>query len=131
MSDTASSPRQPAHSEAQVRQGRSSEDDALSPQALERARQVFRERSSIFTPEYQTLLRLLRAARQHAGLTQVQLGERLGQAQAIISKCERGERRLDVVELRAYCIALGISHLRLLEQLEQELAGTETTRPAA
>lgn len=94
---------------------------ALEKKALQRAREVFAERSSIFTSEYQSLLRLLRQARQDTGLTQVQLGERLGQPQAIISKCERGERRLDVIELKAYCTALGVSYLQLLEKLEIDL----------
>ena len=124
MSDTAPRP-QPLSRQEQPASRRSAPPEAPSPQALERARQVFGERSSIFTPEYQALLRLLRAARQEAGLTQAQLGERLGQPQAIISKCERGERRLDAVELRAYCTALGIFHLRLLERLEEELSGPE------
>lgn len=127
MSDTAPSPRHSQANDGQPQPNRLFDTQAPSPQALERARRVFGERSSIFTPEYQTLLRLLRLARQDAGLTQAQLGERLGQPQAIISKCERGERRLDVVELRAYCTALGLSHLRLLEHLEQELAGTQAS----
>ena len=34
-----------------------------------------------------------------AGLTQVQAGKALGRRQGYISKCETGERRVDVVEL--------------------------------
>jgi transcriptional regulator with XRE-family HTH domain len=68
------------------------------------------------------LLRHLRAARKAAGLTQTEVGERLRQPQAIISKCERGERRLDVIELRAYCNALGISYLKFLNKLEADLS---------
>jgi ribosome-binding protein aMBF1 (putative translation factor) len=81
---------------------------------------VFTERS-VFTAEYQLLLRHLREERKRVGLTQTELGEHLGQPQAIISKCERGERRLDVIELRAYCAAMGISYLKFLSQLEAEL----------
>jgi transcriptional regulator with XRE-family HTH domain len=68
-------------------------------------------------------LRHLREARQKAGLTQVELGKRLGQPQAIVSKCERGERRMDVIELRQYCAALGLSYLKFLRQLENDLEG--------
>lgn len=78
---------------------------------------------SVFTTEYQVFLRHLRAARQASGLTQVQLGQKLGQPQAIISKCERGERRLDVIELRAYCTAMGLSYLKFLRDLEKEFEG--------
>lgn len=86
--------------------------------ARESAPSVFAERS-VFSTEYQVFLRHLRDARRQAGLTQVEVGKRLGVAQAIISKCERGERRLDVIELRAYCRALGVSHLDFLAELEK------------
>jgi transcriptional regulator with XRE-family HTH domain len=45
-------------------------------------------------------LRLLREARLEAGLTQLQVARALHQHQSFISKCESGERRVDVVELR-------------------------------
>jgi transcriptional regulator with XRE-family HTH domain len=59
--------------------------------------------------EYAEFLRHLRAARQKAGLTQIELARRLRSTQSFVSKCERGERRLDVVELRLWCEALGVS----------------------
>ena len=31
---------------------------------------------------------------------------RLGETQSFVSKCERGERRMDIVELRAFCHAM-------------------------
>ena len=46
------------------------------------------------------------AAREEAGLTQVELAARLGTTQSFISKCERGERRIDVVEFVAFVIAM-------------------------
>jgi transcriptional regulator with XRE-family HTH domain len=58
--------------------------------------------------EYAGFLRHLRAARQKAGLTQIELARRLRSTQSFVSKCERGERRLDVVELRLWCEALGV-----------------------
>jgi len=86
----------------------------------QRQQSVFTERS-IFTREHQLLSKMLREARLAAGLTQIQLGELLDQPQAIISKCERGERRLDVIELRAYCEAMGVSYLTVLNRLEKEI----------
>lgn len=73
---------------------------------------------SIFTREYDIFLRQLRAARKSAGLTQEQVADRLGQTQSFVSKCERGERRIDIVELRAFCQAIGISLADFIQQLE-------------
>lgn len=63
--------------------------------------------SSVHTPAYQHLLRRLREAREAAALTQVQLATRLGMRQAYVSRCELGERRMDVIELLAWADALG------------------------
>jgi transcriptional regulator with XRE-family HTH domain len=43
----------------------------------------------------------LREARVAAGLTQAAAATRLGKPQSFISKCESGERRVDIVELLA------------------------------
>ena len=61
-------------------------------------------KKSLFSADYAVFLRLLREARDDAGLTQEELGARLGQTQSFVSKCERGERRLDIVEARARCM---------------------------
>lgn len=63
---------------------------------------------SIYSKDYGVFLRCLREARQRAGLTQAALARRLGQTQSFVSKCERGERRLDIVEIRRICTALKI-----------------------
>lgn len=54
------------------------------------------------------MLRLLRKTRRNVGVTQEELATRLDETQTFISKCERGERRIDVIELRKFCEALGI-----------------------
>lgn len=76
---------------------------------------------SIFTADYRVFLRVLRKARQDAGLTQEQLAERLGQTQSFISKCERGERRLDVVEIRRICQVMRLSFPEFIETFENAL----------
>jgi Predicted transcriptional regulator len=58
-------------------------------------------------PNYQSLLTLLRDLREQAGVTQHALAESLGNTQTFISKVERGERRIDVVEFIEICDALG------------------------
>jgi len=52
--------------------------------------------------KYQKFIKKLRQARLEAGLTQVDVGKELKQPQAYISKTERGERRVDVVELHEF-----------------------------
>ena len=55
---------------------------------------------SIYSAHYTLFLELLRDARQRAGLTQEEVALHLGNTQSFVSKCERGERRLDIVEVR-------------------------------
>jgi transcriptional regulator with XRE-family HTH domain len=53
---------------------------------------------SIYAKEYQRFLKRLKQARVEAGWTQVRVAQRLKLPQTVISKIERGERRLDVAE---------------------------------
>jgi transcriptional regulator with XRE-family HTH domain len=48
------------------------------------------------------MLARLRQARRDAGLTQAEVGRRLGLRQSFVSKVESGERRLDPVELARF-----------------------------
>lgn len=66
-------------------------------------------KKTLHTPAYERFLELLLKAREDAGLTQVQAAEKLNKPQSFISKCESGERRVDVVELKAFCEAYGVS----------------------
>lgn len=50
---------------------------------------------------------MLRELRQNAGFTQAELAERLGKPQSYVSKVERGERIIDLVEIRWWCRELG------------------------
>lgn len=52
-----------------------------------------------YEKRYQILLTKLRQAREAAGLSQEEAGKLLGRNQSYISRCESGERRLDVIEL--------------------------------
>lgn len=77
---------------------------------------------SLFSKDYAVFLKVLIEARKKAGLTQKQLAERLGITQSVISKCERGERRLDIVELRQWCSAIDITLLNFIADFEQRLS---------
>ena len=76
---------------------------------------------SLFTRDHEVLLHLLREMRQRAGLTQIEVGRRLGQTQSYVSKYERGELRLDVVQLRLYCRALGATLPQFATEFEERL----------
>ena len=54
---------------------------------------------SVHTPEYAVLRSRLRAAREHAGLSQRALASRLRVPHSWVAKVETGERRIDLVEL--------------------------------
>ncbi len=59
--------------------------------------------------------------RKEAGLTQTELGERLSEPQSLISDYERGERRLDLIELRQVCEATGITLEVFVSRFESAL----------
>jgi transcriptional regulator with XRE-family HTH domain len=64
---------------------------------------------------------LLKEVRNEAGLRQADLAERLGQPQSFVSKYESGERRLDILELRQVCQALGVPLREFVRRLEERL----------
>jgi len=63
---------------------------------------------------------LLIEARKGADLTQAELSRRLKRPQSFVSKYERGERRLDVVEFGEVAKALGVDALRFLRRFYSE-----------
>lgn len=76
---------------------------------------------SIYTREYTALIRLVKQARQDAGVTQVQLAKKLRLTQSLYSKMERGECRMDMIQVRKICRILGLSLPQFVERLEREL----------
>lgn len=57
---------------------------------------------SVYSDKYQAFLQRLKAARRAAGLTQQEVAESLNVPQSYVSKCESGERRIDVIELTEF-----------------------------
>lgn len=55
---------------------------------------------SIYSKEYRKTIERLEKARQEAGLKQNEVAKKLGKPQSYISKIERGERRIDIIELK-------------------------------
>jgi transcriptional regulator with XRE-family HTH domain len=77
---------------------------------------------SIFSAKYETFRRELIAAREAAGLTQMQLATKLSRPQSFVSKYERGERRLDMIESLEVAEALNVDPVRFIRKLLQGLA---------
>ena len=80
---------------------------------------------SVHTRQYAAMLRCLIELRRSTGLTQVQLAERLDIQQTDVSKCERGARRLDVLELRRWVMALGSSLPAFCMQVDEAITADE------
>ena len=74
---------------------------------------------AIFTAEHQRLCQQLRDLRLGSNLRQVDLARRLGVNQTFVSKYERGERRLDLIELRQVCDALGTDLVAFVKAFEK------------
>ncbi len=76
---------------------------------------------TLYQREYRILLDLLKEARLVQDVNQIDLAERLGMTQSMVSKCERGERRLDVIELRQWCHAIDVPFGLFVERFEGAL----------
>jgi transcriptional regulator with XRE-family HTH domain len=78
---------------------------------------------SIFSSEYAIFLSTLRRLREQAGITQATVGRAMGRDQSVVSKCERGERRLDIIEVIVYCKGIGLDFDKFTKTLLTELKG--------
>ncbi|MCC4588930.1 helix-turn-helix domain-containing protein [Xanthomonas sp. NCPPB 1067] len=76
---------------------------------------------SIHKDHYDLLLQQLREVRLSAGLTQAALSTALKRPQSYVSDVERGSRRMDLLQLRAFCNACGISLTKFVTQFEKAL----------
>lgn len=69
------------------------------------------------TRKYHRLLLTLREARERAGLTQLDVAEKLSTYASYVSKCESGERRIDVAELADFCRLYRVSLVDFLRSV--------------
>ncbi len=73
---------------------------------------------SVYIERYERFRLVLLEARKSQGRTQIDLATKLNRPQSFVSKYERGERRLDVVEFLEVAKAIGIDPHKVLRQLE-------------
>ena len=71
---------------------------------------------------YRVVGACLAAARRRANVTQDELAARLGKPQSAVSEIERGQRRVDVVELLVIARALGADPLQLVAEIVRSVS---------
>jgi len=74
---------------------------------------------SVFTKKYDHFRQLLIQARKAAGMTQAELAQKLSRPQSFVSKFERGERRLDVIEFLEIARALSFDPVPFLRKISK------------
>lgn len=57
-------------------------------------------RKSIYSKDYQKIIRRLKKARLECDITQLEIAKKINKPQSFISKIESGERRIDISELK-------------------------------
>lgn len=70
--------------------------------------------TSLHTKAYEEVIDRLKKARIDAGFTQIQAAQKLGKPQSFISKVENRQRRLDVLEIKAFAKLYGVELEALL-----------------
>lgn len=71
-------------------------------------------------PLHKVLAQFLLERRKSAGLTQSELAKRLDRPQSFVADVERGERRVDVIELLNFAEILGFDAAEFLTQLRHQ-----------
>lgn len=78
---------------------------------------------SVFSDAYRRMCELLIASRRDRGLTQAELAKALGRPQSFVAKYERGERRLDVVELLEILATLELDPAPVIAEIAVQIPG--------
>lgn len=66
---------------------------------------------------YRKVPGLVRELRTRAGLTQADVGTRMGTSQVFVARCESGSRRVDVAEFIEIARALGLDPVEAFAEL--------------
>lgn len=83
---------------------------------------------SVYRPENQAVLGLLREFRERTGLNQVEFAAKLGRSQAYVSAAERLSR-LDTLQIRDWCAACGLTLVDFATEIESRLGSRKSIRP--
>ncbi len=74
-------------------------------------------KKGIYSKENQYFLDLMIQARLKMGVTQAELAKRLEKPQSFVSKYEKGERRLDVIEFVTVCKTLKVDSRKIFNRV--------------
>ena len=75
-------------------------------------------KKSLYERSYAAFTELLKEERRKAGLTQAMLAKKLRRPQSYVSKYERGDRRLDVIEFLEIARAIKFDPSEILQRLD-------------
>jgi len=78
-------------------------------------------RSEIYSKEHQKLRSALKRERLAAGLRQSDLADKTARSQAYISKFEKGDLRLDMVDFVLFCRCIGCDPHQIMEEVFAEI----------
>lgn len=76
--------------------------------------------NAFHSEQYKIFIELLRKTRVDLGVSQADLAQELGYPQTFVSKCETGIRRVDVVELQAWLLALKVDFSEFVATLAKQ-----------
>lgn len=75
----------------------------------------------LYKPEYRILIQCLKDFRLQSKMTQQELSAILGCSQSYVCKYEQCQKRIDIIELRKICFALGITLIEFIREFEERL----------
>jgi transcriptional regulator with XRE-family HTH domain len=73
---------------------------------------------SVFSKKYANFRHLLVGVRKEKGFTQEELAVAINRPQSFVSKCENGERRLDLIEFLQIMHVLDVDPFEFIRELE-------------
>ena len=76
---------------------------------------------TIYAPPYELVVAKLKKARVDAGLSQEDLADRIGRTQLWVSRSERGERRVDLLEWLEYMLGCGADVHAFLDEVSKRV----------
>ena len=81
----------------------------------------FRKPNPVFTVEYTVIREVIVEARKEAGINQRELALRIGKTPSHLSLVERGQRRIDVLELYYIAQHIGLDFVTIARRIAERM----------